>query len=504
MWGSFLFLHQMKNKSPFLFNSLFFLCLMVIGIYSSWIISHLELQSYDEARVLLSAWEMQKSGDWIGITYHGKLDHIMVKPPLFTWLAALSFKVFGFHEWAGRLPSMLFGFGTLILFYLFLLSIIKDYVLSILISVGLAISFAFIGQHGITSGEYDSTLNFFVLLSFISIYKLFFEQKGKWVYLLAISLGLGFMTKSILGLLPMASILPAYFLNRGNSIRIAVPTFTKAIMLFTAIVFPYMIIREMRYQEHYLLLLFQVDVFTNMTHAILGHEGSMFYYLKLIKVVFKEWSAMFFVAFVFYSFYLLNKGNLRIRLHKPLNKTILFMLFPVVFYLVIFTLARFKAIWYMNAMLPMMTLFTSIVLTAFIKENYRWLLYAILTVIVFYEGRNLYIHDQDRMNRDYETMTKNILLPNKAIMMDKSVISCDSLMPASWNFGMMPSSLAYIDIFSGGRHTILKSYEGLNEHIVTKMDFDLVIVADTSKLLHKDQLNLVAAKDKMGMYAIKR
>src|ERR1035438_103214 len=111
------------RKNKLIYHSIFFILLVGYAIYVSSIIIHLPLQSYDESFNLLSSWEMQKSGDWIGITRYGILDHDDIKPPLFTWLTALSYKAFGFSEWAGRLPSVLFGLSTLILFYFFLISI---------------------------------------------------------------------------------------------------------------------------------------------------------------------------------------------------------------------------------------------------------------------------------------------------------------------------------------------------------------------------------------------
>jgi len=41
----------------------------------------------------------------------------LTTPPLYTWLIHLSFRVFGVHEWAARLPSLFFGVLSLILVY---------------------------------------------------------------------------------------------------------------------------------------------------------------------------------------------------------------------------------------------------------------------------------------------------------------------------------------------------------------------------------------------------
>jgi len=63
----------------------------------------------DEGRYASVAAAMVRSGDWIlprlgGVPY-------LEKPPLLYWSTAASFRLFGFSEWAGRLPIALFAFA---------------------------------------------------------------------------------------------------------------------------------------------------------------------------------------------------------------------------------------------------------------------------------------------------------------------------------------------------------------------------------------------------------
>ena len=59
---------------------------------------------------------MVLSGDWVTPQYNGK--NFYDKPPLFNWLAAFSFLVFGFTEFAARLPAALLGSGCVMTTYL--------------------------------------------------------------------------------------------------------------------------------------------------------------------------------------------------------------------------------------------------------------------------------------------------------------------------------------------------------------------------------------------------
>ncbi|HQS32423.1 MAG: hypothetical protein B7X59_06210 [Polaromonas sp. 39-63-203] len=59
-----------------------------------------------EARYAEVARKMVELGDWVTPWYDYGVP-FWAKPPLSTWLTALSFKVFGFNEFAGRLPHFL-------------------------------------------------------------------------------------------------------------------------------------------------------------------------------------------------------------------------------------------------------------------------------------------------------------------------------------------------------------------------------------------------------------
>jgi 4-amino-4-deoxy-L-arabinose transferase-like glycosyltransferase len=61
----------------------------------------------DEGRYVGVAWEMMRSGDWITPTLNG-LPYFH-KPPLFYWLSGGAMSLFGWHEWAARLPPLLGG-----------------------------------------------------------------------------------------------------------------------------------------------------------------------------------------------------------------------------------------------------------------------------------------------------------------------------------------------------------------------------------------------------------
>jgi 4-amino-4-deoxy-L-arabinose transferase-like glycosyltransferase len=59
----------------------------------------------DEGRYVSVAWEMLTSGNWLYPTLNGL--PFFHKPPLFYWITATSLSIFGPHEWAARIASLI-------------------------------------------------------------------------------------------------------------------------------------------------------------------------------------------------------------------------------------------------------------------------------------------------------------------------------------------------------------------------------------------------------------
>lgn len=70
----------------------------------------------DEGSHAVTSQEMVLSGDWITPTFNG--EPFYDKPVFHNWLVALAFLVFGFTEFAARLPSAFLGSGCVIITYL--------------------------------------------------------------------------------------------------------------------------------------------------------------------------------------------------------------------------------------------------------------------------------------------------------------------------------------------------------------------------------------------------
>lgn len=65
----------------------------------------LDVMDVDAAQYASIAMEMAQNGSWLQVMHRG--GDYLDKPPLLFWLSAFSFKIFGFSNWAYKLPSVL-------------------------------------------------------------------------------------------------------------------------------------------------------------------------------------------------------------------------------------------------------------------------------------------------------------------------------------------------------------------------------------------------------------
>ncbi len=77
---------------------------VIFGIYCCNLF--VDIMDVDAAQYASIAREMVESGSYLEVYHRG--EDYLDKPPLLFWLSALSFNLFGFHNWAYKLPAVLF------------------------------------------------------------------------------------------------------------------------------------------------------------------------------------------------------------------------------------------------------------------------------------------------------------------------------------------------------------------------------------------------------------
>ncbi|HJY98693.1 MAG TPA: glycosyltransferase family 39 protein [Patescibacteria group bacterium] len=178
-----------------LFLILLILCLAPLFFFK---LGQSSLVSWDEAWYAAIARNIINSGNFLQPIWNGNYfyDH----PPAGFWWIATSFKFFGVNNFSARLPSAIFGLGTLVATYFLGKELFNRW-------VGFAAALALVSAPWFLfrsrSGDLDIFLTFFFAVS------TYFAAKSvrnkKYFVPLGISLGLLFLTKTIVPL----TIIPA-------------------------------------------------------------------------------------------------------------------------------------------------------------------------------------------------------------------------------------------------------------------------------------------------------
>jgi 4-amino-4-deoxy-L-arabinose transferase-like glycosyltransferase len=159
------------------------------------------LAGYDDAYWAHEGKEMVRSADWWSVCFNGKftLEH----PPLFPWLEATSFKLFGIADWAAKFPTAVLGLATILLLYFLALELTGDSWLALLSMLVLASTQFFLknATHAMT----DVPFTFFFTLS------VYFYLKGRknprYLALAGLPLAAAVLTRSMVGFLALGIML---------------------------------------------------------------------------------------------------------------------------------------------------------------------------------------------------------------------------------------------------------------------------------------------------------
>lgn len=156
----------------------------------------LPLTDTTEARYANIALIMAKTKDWITPYFDYNIPY-WGKPPLAFWFQALSYRLFGIHDFVPRLPSMLITLATAWLIYKMLITISHKTTALWAITIYMS-SLLVYALSGVVL--LDTYLTFATTLSFVSFVMLIKGYTKYWNYLFFVGLGIGILTKGPLAI----------------------------------------------------------------------------------------------------------------------------------------------------------------------------------------------------------------------------------------------------------------------------------------------------------------
>lgn len=161
-----------------------FLCFRCLGVA--------QIDSWDEARHGVSAYEMMRNGDFLVNTYLGQPDYWNVKPPLSFLTVAAGFAIFGYNTVGLRFFSALFYLTASVCAGLFARR--HSRLASLLAMVFLCANYFPFKAHLARAGDADSLYLLLFTLAMLSMLKI--RQNQRWLYVCGLCFSLAFLTKS--------------------------------------------------------------------------------------------------------------------------------------------------------------------------------------------------------------------------------------------------------------------------------------------------------------------
>jgi len=324
--------------------------LIFIGLGST------HLVPWDEAIYAKIAKNMVRMEEYVNL-YWKPPEVWYEKPPLVIWCMTFFMKMLGFTSLAARLPSAIFGFGTVIVTYLLskkMFGKIAAYISALSLVTG--IHFLYYAR----AAMIDVTTTFFITLSIYLFVEAKERKKLLFYALTGLATGLAVMTKGVVGFLPLVIMLlyEAYLFifYREEDLKSLVKPYVVMLLSILVVALPWHLVMYLRYGRFFIDTYLLYHVVDRATQAIEEKGQPLFWYVTVMKVSMRVW----FVTFI---------GALPVFLYKALKKERFYALFSIWFFIVflIFSLATSKIVWYIIPLYPA----ASIMVGVFIDEVYK-------------------------------------------------------------------------------------------------------------------------------------
>ena len=316
----------MKDRKIW-FNIL--LILFVAGVIIFPHLASLPLFDPDEPVYAETALEMIQSQDFISPRIYGEFWYD--KPPMYYWLVAGAFKMFGVGEFAARFPSALLAVIGVVVVYLSGRKLFNDRVglLSALI-LTTSLEYFYLSNAAVT----DMTLTFFLTVALLSFLHRRYYMFYGWT-------ALAVVTKGPIGIVLCGAIVGIYLVLTGNLGLLKRMKLFRGTVLFAVIALPWYLVM---YYYHGMPFVDTFLGFHNVTRFLQPEHSSgviWYYYIPVLILGFFPWTPFMVQAYC---------AALREKGHNRKHGIFLAIWTSVVF--LFFTLSQTKLVSYILPMYP--------------------------------------------------------------------------------------------------------------------------------------------------------
>ncbi len=350
----------------------------------------LSVRLWDEGRRSVNAYEMMNNDRPIVNLYHGAPDLWNTKPPMITWLQALSMKVFGVNELALRLPSALAGLFTAVVILLFSIYYFNDFWFGFIAVLVLVTSQGYITTHGTRTGDIDALLTFFLTAGVLTFFRYVESDRRKFLYAFFVFLSLGVLTKGIAGLF-FTPALVLYALYRKKFLPLLKNIhFYAGLLVFFIIAGGFYLLRE-RAVPGYLEAVWHNELGGRYLSTLEGNEGGFLYYYHLLVKS----------QFTYYIF-LIPLGLIAGLINRELKwkRFTVFLIMLILQFFLLISFSKTKLRWYDVPLFPFLAMMAGVFIWWVFKHadvirwkekelRIKWFPYMVLALLFFFPYKNI-------------------------------------------------------------------------------------------------------------------
>ncbi len=231
------------------------------------------------------------------LTFYWKGQLWFEKPPLMLWLTIASFKLFGISETSAHIFPGIFGILSSLVLYAIGKELFKNKL------AGFLAGFVFLTTPIVLlynrAAMMDIPAGFFISLCALAILKIKSKNKDSWWLVYFIALGLGVLTKSVVGLLPLGFFL-FYLLTAKNLTFLRKKHFYLALCLFLLITLPWHLLMTAKFGVTFWNDYFGFHVWQRLNTQIFQHHWLDATNLGYLKLLFSR-SGIWFWLFILFS-----------------------------------------------------------------------------------------------------------------------------------------------------------------------------------------------------------
>lgn len=304
-------------------------------------LSNNHLLPWDEAIYSKVAKNIVTSGEFMTLSWRPE-EFWFEKPPLYMWLTAVSFNIFGINEFAARFFSALFGLLTILVVYLFAEKLFSK-TSAFISALSLLTTFHFLYYS--RAAMLDVTVTFFITLT-LYLYYLYRTENKPWHFVfVGIALGLAVMTKNVIGLiaLPIIGLYDLYLLvsKQQKLSKEFFISYISMILSFLFVTAPWHIAMWLKHKEAFLNSYIGYHVLQRAVEGIEDKGQPFYWYLIVLRVSMRIWFVVLLLSYPFTFLMSFIK-----------KKEYLFLIIWSLFIFLFFSLASSKLIWYIIPIYP--------------------------------------------------------------------------------------------------------------------------------------------------------